>query len=114
MRRNLHGGPVSPWPRRRRRLTRSCALLLGTLALGLVVTVASLVAANALGPPGLLVVSLALAISAVVLFSLHGPGPLTIAFAGATLVAVTSQAMGIDFLVAGQAWVEYALGHRLS
>ena len=77
-------------------------------------TVASLIAASPLGPPGLLVVSLALAISAVVLFSLHGLGPLTVAFGGGTLVAVASQAMGIDFLVAGQAWVEDTLGHHLS
>ena len=105
----LHGGPVSPWPRRTRRLVRGCALVLATLALALVVSVASLVAADALGPLGLLVISLALAISAVVLFSLRGPGPLTVAFGCATLVAVASQAAGIDFLVAGQALVESAL-----
>lgn len=73
--------------------------MLATVVLALVVTVASLVAADALGPSGLLVVSLALAISAMVLLSLRGLGPLGVAFGCATLVTVASQAMGIDFLV---------------
>ena len=114
MRNNLHGGPVSPWPRRTRRLVRGCTLILVTLALALVVTVASLVAADPLGPSsGPLVVSLALGISTVVLLSLRGLGPLTVAFWCATLVAVASQTMGIDFLVAGQAWFESSLGRHL-
>ena len=108
-RRKLHGGPVSPWPRRTRRLVRGLSLILATLTLGLVVIVASLVAADALGPSGLLVISLALAISAVVLFPLRGLDPLTVALGCATLVAVASQAMGIDFLVAGQTWFEGSL-----
>ena len=89
------------------------ALLLTILALAVVVTVASLVAADALGPSGLLVVSLALAISAVVLLSLRGLGPLTAAFGCATLVAAASQAAGIDFLGAGEALFERALGRHL-
>ena len=113
MKSNLHGGPVSPWPRRTRRVVRGSVLVLATLALALVVTVGSLVAADALGPPGLLVVSLALAISAVVLISLRGLDPLTVALGCATLVTVASQAMGIDFLVASQAWFEGTVGHHL-
>lgn len=62
---------------------------------------------------GLLVVSLALTISAVVLFSLRGLGPLAVAFGCATLVSVASQAAGIDLLVAGQALFEGALGRHL-
>ena len=102
MGRNPHGGPVSPWPCRTRCPMRSCALILATLAFGLVVTVASLVAADALDPPGLLVVSLPLAISAVVLFSLRGLVPLTVALGCATLVAVRSQARGATCFVAAQ------------
>ena len=103
---DLHGGPVSPWPRRTRRLVRGCALGLATCALALVMSLAALVSAAALGPWGLLVVSLALAFSAVVLFSLRGFDPLTVAFGYATLVVVASQASGIDFLVAGRALFE--------
>ena len=72
MRSNLHGGPVSQQIHRTRRWVREIGMLLATVALALVVTVASLVAADALGPSGLLVVSLALAISAVVQLSLRG------------------------------------------
>ena len=104
---NLHGGPVSPWPRRIRRLVRGCALLLATCALALVVSLTALVLAYALGPFGLSVVSLTLAISTVVLFLLRGLGPLTVAFGCATLVVVASQAAGLDFLVAG--WVLWVL-----
>ena len=87
---------------------------LSTLLLTAVVTVASLLAADALGASsGLLVVSLALGISTVVLLSLRGLGPLTVAFGCATLVAVASQWVGMDFLVAGQAWLEDALGRQL-
>ena len=111
---NLHGGPVSPWPRRTRRLVRGCTLALATLALALVATVASLVAADALGPSsGLLVVSLALGMSTVVLVARRGLGPLTVAFGCATLAAIISQAAGMDFLVAGQTWLEDALGRPL-
>ena len=99
---DLHGGPVSPWPRRTRRLVRGCALVLATCALAFVVSLAALVSADALGPSGLSVVSLALAISAAVLFSLLGLGPLTVAFGCAALVVVVSQASGIDFLVTGR------------
>ena len=114
MRSDLHGGPVSPWPRRTRRFVRGCTLGLTTIVLALVVTVASLVVAEALGPAsGLLVVSLALGISTVVLFALLRLGPLTVAFGSATLLVVASQAVGLDFLVVGQAWVEDALGHHL-
>ena len=49
----MRGGPVSPRPRRTRRLVRGLSLILATLALGLVVIVASLVAAAAPGPSGL-------------------------------------------------------------
>ena len=102
MGRSLHGGPVSPWPCRTRCPMCSCALILATLALGLVVTVASLVAADALGPPGLLVVSLALAISAVVLFSLRGLGPLTVAFGCGDVRCSEVASEGGDLLVAAQ------------
>ena len=102
----LHGGPVSPWPRRTRRLVRGCALVLATCALVLVMSLAALVSADALGPSGLLVVSLAMAICAVALFSLRGLSPLTVAFGCAALVVVASQASGIDFLVAGRVLFE--------
>ena len=69
-------------------------------------SLAALVSADALGSSGLSVVSLALAISAAVLFSLRGLGPLTVAFGFAALVAVTSQASGTDFLVAGRVRME--------
>ena len=86
---------------------------LTTLAHALVVTVASLVAAHTLGPSsGPLVVSLALGISTVVLLWLRGPRPLTVAFGCATLVAVVSQAAGMDFFVAGQMWLEGTLGRQ--
>ena len=86
---------------------------LATLVLALVVTVASLAAADALGPSsGLLVVSFALGISTVVLLALRGLGPLTVAFGCATLVAVVSQATGMDFFVAGHTWLENALGRQ--
>ena len=103
---DLHGGPVSPWPRRMRRLVRGCALVFATCALALVMSTAASVSADALGSSGLLVVSLALAISAVVLFSLRELGPLTVAFGFAALAVVASQASGIDFLVAGRALFE--------
>ena len=73
---DLHGGPVSPWPRRVRRLVRGCGLALATCLVAVLVSVAALLCAEALGPSGLLVVSLALAISAVVLYALRGIGPL--------------------------------------
>ena len=103
---DLHGGPVSPWPRRIRRLVRGCALVLATCALALVMSLAALVSADALGSSGLSVVSLALAVSAAMLFSLRGFSPLTVAFGCTALVAVASQASGIDFLVAGRALFE--------
>ena len=63
-------------------------------------SIASLVTADALESSGLLVASLAVAISTVVLFAFRGLGP--VAIACATLVAVAAQAAGIDFIVAGR------------
>ena len=69
---NLHGGPVSPWPRRTRRLLRGCTLGIATLALTLVAIIASLVATKPLRPSsGLFVGWLALGITTVVLLSLR-------------------------------------------
>ena len=78
------------------------------------VTVASAVAVYALGPAsGPLVVSLALGLTTAVLLSLHGPGPLTVAFGCATVVVVVAQTLGLDPLIAGQAWLERSLGRHL-
>ena len=106
---DLHGGPASPWPRRVRRLVRVCGLALATCLVAVLVSVAALLCAEALGPSGLLVVSLALAISAVVLYALRGLGPLTVAFGCATLVMVASQATRIDFLVVVGTFFEHIM-----
>lgn len=101
----LHGGPVSPWPRRIRRLAHICTAGLATVTVAVIVSIGSLIVANVLGPSGPLVVSIALAISTVVLFLLRGAELLSVAFAGGTFVAATSHSTGIDFLVAGEAWI---------
>ena len=72
----LHGGPVSPWPRRARRFVRGCGTLLLT---GLLVLVGSVLAIAAMAQLGTLVVGLALAVLAVVVWALVGIRPLTVA-----------------------------------
>ena len=94
MDRPLHGGPVSPWPRRERRLARWCFGAVSTIALAAVVVVAALVCADALGAMGPLVVSLALLISVVLLYALAGLAPLTVAFACALTVVAASHRRG--------------------
>ena len=65
-------------------------------------TGASLVAADAPGPSGLLVGSLALVTTAVELFSLRGLDSPTVAFGCARFVAARSQASGAELLAAVQ------------
>ena len=42
-----------------------------------------------------------------------GLGPLTMVFGCATLVVVASQAAGMDFLVAGHAWLQDTAGRQV-
>ena len=99
MSRPLHGGPVSPWPRRARRLARWCLAVLLTIALAAIAGLAALMFADALGAMGTLVVSLALLISVVLLYALAGLAPLTVALACALGLVVTSHWLGLDLLV---------------
>ena len=99
MNRPLHGGPVSPWPRRGRRLARWCVGALSTIVLAAVVVVVALTCADALGAMGPMVVSLALLISVVLLYALAGLTPLAIALACALVVVAASHWLGLDLLV---------------
>ena len=98
MDRPLHGGPVSPWPRRWRRLSHARVTALSTIALATVVVVAVLMCADALGPMGPMVVSLALLLSVVLLYALAGLTPLTVALACALVVVAASHWLGLDLL----------------
>ena len=99
MSRPLHGGPVSPWPRRARCLARRCLVVLSTIALAAIVGLAALMFADAIGAMGTLAVSLALLISVVLLYVLAGLAPLTVALTCALALVVTSHWLGLDFLV---------------
>ena len=83
--RPLHGGPVSPWPRRVRRFIRGCTALVFTCALTVVVSVIGLTGITALGG---LPTSLGLLITAVVVYAIAGLRPLTVALACATVLAI--------------------------
>ena len=106
MDRPLHGGPVSPWPRRSRRLVRWCAGALSTIALTAVVMMVALMCADALGVMGPMVASLALLISIVLLYALAGLTPLTVALACVLMVVVASHWLGLDLLVVLSAILE--------
>ena len=75
MDRPLHGGPVSPWPRRARRFARGCRVVLQTGLLALVVS--GLVIA-ALAHLGTLAVGIALTVVVLVVWALVGIRPLTV------------------------------------
>ena len=95
--------PVSPWPRRRRRLLRGSVYLTTTLLLSLTFGVAALVAAEAVG---LAVVALALVVTAAIMVLTRGLDTLTVATFCATLAVAASQASGIDLLIAGRNLLE--------
>ena len=97
--RPLHGGPVSAWSRRVRRLARACLWLLSAVVLAAALVAAALVCADALGPSGPLVVSVALVITAVVLFATTGFGRLAVAAVCAFAAVATSYWLGLDLLV---------------
>ena len=77
----LHGGPVSPWPRRVRRFSCFCMTVLFTCVLAVVFGVVALVLAGEIGS---VPVALALLVATVTVYGLAGMCPLTWAFAGAT------------------------------
>lgn len=81
--RPLHGGPVSPWPRRMRRLMHGYIAFVYTCVLIAVVSGIALTGSIALGA---MPISLALLVSAVVLYTTTGLRPLTVAFASATML----------------------------
>ena len=95
--------PVSPWPRRWRRLLRGCATLAAALLLSLTFSIAALLAAETVDPA---IVAIALAITAAIMLLTRGLDTPTIAALCATLAVTASQSSGIDFLVAGQSLLE--------
>ena len=95
----LHGGPVSAWPRRVRRVARGCLWLVSAVVLAAGLVAAALVCADALGPNGPLVLSVALLITVVVLFATTGFGRLAIAAACAFAAVAASYWLGLDLLV---------------
>ena len=107
--RPFHGGPVSAWGRRVRRVVRGCLWLVSAvvLAAGLVAT--ALVCADALGPNGPLVLSVALLITVVVLFATTGFGRLAIAAVCAFAAVAASYWLGLDLLVLLLAVFEHAI-----
>ena len=109
----LHGGPVSPWPRRARRLVRWCFAVISTIALAAIVGLVALVCADALGAMGTPVVSLALLIGAVVLYALAGLALLTVALTCALTLVATSHWLGLDLLAVLDTVLERIAG-RLS
>ena len=84
-RRPLHGGAVPPWPRRMRRLMHGYVAFVYTSVLIAAVSVIALTGSAALGA---MPVSLALLVSAVVLYTTTGLRPLTVAFACATVLNI--------------------------
>ena len=112
MDRPLHGGPVSPWPRRARRFARGRRVMLLTGLLALVVS--GLVIA-ALAHLGTLVVGVALTVVVLVVWALVGIRPLTVALMIALLlvlfVALGRLPFGLDRAVAA---LVQAVGHVLA
>ena len=97
--RPLHGGPASRWPRRVRCVARGCLWLVSAIVLTAGLVSAALVCADALGPNGLLVLSVALLITVVVLFATTGFGRLAIAAVCAFAAVASSYWLGLDLLV---------------
>ena len=97
--RPLHGGPVSAWGRRIRRVARGCLWLVSAVVLTAGLVVAALVCADALGPNGPLVLSIALLITVVLLFATTGFGRVAIAVVCAFAAVATSYWLGLDLLV---------------
>ena len=86
LRKPLHGGPVSPWPRRARRFAHHCVVLLFTCGLATVFGVVALVWVDAVGPTP---VGLASILATVMVYHLVGVRPVTVAFVAMTaLVAL--------------------------
>ena len=97
--RPLHGGSVSAWGRRIRRVARGCLWLVSTVVLTAGLVAAALVCADALGPNGPLVLSVALLITVVVLFATTGFGRLAIAAVCAFAAVAAAYWLGLDLLV---------------
>ena len=85
MDRPLHGGPVSPWPRRARRFARGCRVVLLTGLLALVVSGLVIAALTHLGT---LAVGIALTVVVLVVWALVGIRPLTVALMIALLLVL--------------------------
>ena len=85
MDRPLHGGPVSPWPRRTRRFARGCRVVLLTGLLALVVSGLVIAALAHLGTPA---VGIALTVVVLVVWALVGIRPLTVALMIALLLVL--------------------------
>ena len=107
--RPLHGGPVSAWGRRIRRVARGCRWLVSAVVLTVGLVAAALVCADALGPNGPLVLSVALLITVVVLFATRGFGRLAIAAVCAFAAVATSYWLGLDLIVLLLAVLERAI-----
>ena len=88
-------GPVSPRSRRLRRWARWGVGTFSTVALASVVSVVVLMCADVLGPMGPMLVSLGLLMSVVVLYSLAGITPFTVALACALVVVAASHWLGL-------------------
>ena len=97
--RPLHGRPVSAWGRRIRRVARGCLWLISAVVLTAGLVAAALVCADALGPNGPLVFSVALLITVVVLLATTGFGRLAIAAVCAFAAVAASYWLGLDLLV---------------
>ena len=86
----LHGGPVSPWPRRARQAGRATWWTLSTGITATLAAAAALYVASALGPFGPLVVAIATGIGSVMLLALEGGlTRTTIGIAGACAATAT-------------------------
>ena len=107
--RPLHGGPVSAWGRRIRRVARGCRWLVSAVVLTVGLVAAALVCADALGPNGPLVLSIALLITVIVLFGTTGFGRLAIAAVCAFVAVAASYWLRLDLLVLLSASFERAI-----
>ena len=90
---------MSAWGRRIRRVSRACLWLVSTVVLAAGLLAAALVCADALGLNGPLVLSVALAVTIVVLFATTGFGRLAIAAMCAFPAVAASYWLGLDVLV---------------